>query len=1041
MVRVSFGTRLLRAALGATFLSAAAAGAAYAQGAVISGTITAEEQGNPLPASVSIQQLGLAVQASEQGRYTIQVPGAQVLNQEVRITARFIGYEPLTKTITISAGAQTVDFALKFDPFRLSDVVVTGTSDGQSRNKIPFSVAVVNEEQLKEVPAASPVAALAGKVAGARIALGTGNPGAAPAIRLRGSTNLGVGNSSPLIIVDGVITRASIADIDAQDIASVEVLKGAAASAFYGSDAANGVIAITTKRGRDLREGTVRMQIRSEYGNTNLNRWVPLNASHQYQLNPDGTILETSPGTRALDPDNIMDNPYPSTGVNRFRNQLKEWITDGTFYSNNFQLGFRRGATNFNSSFTSDHNGGIMPFRSGQFRQSARVNVDQQINPKADFGASVTYSLSNNDYSPTGSDGWFALLQAPPDVDLRNPNNDPTQEEFFPLLPGFVPNSRGNPLYGLANEFYNLRRERILGSATLRYRPVDWLRLEGSYGTDRSNRRNETYQQKGYLNSSGIPGDGSMAISYANDVAENIQANAIATRVFGDLLSTSRVTYLVEKQTTDNVSASGNVLAVRGVQDLNNVPNENNFIGSGSSERYTINYFFSQGFDWREKYIADFLIRRDGSSLFGSEARWANFYRVAGAWRFTEDFAIPGVQEGRIRAARGTAGLRPGFDDQYETYSLSAGNVSKAQAGNPLLEPAIQTEDEYGINLTFLDRFDAELVYAKRLTEGAFLNVPLSSAQSGGFTSQTRNAADVSANTVEFSLNARVVDGADFSYQVGFVMDRTRQKIDRMDRAPFRVNAGGQGQDVFYYRSGETLGVIYGQRFVKSARELQEMETRGQLPTAAPTAADWEINSLGYAVRSDQIGTAAERPLVYLDADGQNTVKIGDVNPDFSWGFTQTARWKGFQLYALIDGVKGGDIYNFTKQWMYQDGRHGTLDMAKLPVSERRPFQFQTAGLYNGLVANNHFIEDGTYARLRELSVAYNFDPALLSRVGLGALSQGMKVSFVGRNLITWTDYSGFDPEANSGGDFNFRIDGFRYPNFRTFTAMIEVAF
>lgn len=1041
MVRVPFGTRLLRAALGATFLSAATAGAALAQGAVISGTVTAEGQNNALPASVTIQQLGLAVQASEQGRYTIQVPGAQVLNQQVRIVARYIGYEPLTKTITISAGAQTVDFSLKFDPFRLSDVVVTGTSDGQSRNKIPFSVAVVNEEQLKEVPASSPVAALAGKVAGARIAIGTGNPGSAPAIRLRGSTNLGVGGSSPLIIIDGVITRFSIADIDAQDIASIEVLKGAAASAFYGSDAANGVLAITTKRGQDIREGTVRMSVRSEIGNTSLGRWVPLNQSHQYLTNADGSITTNAAGTRQLDPDNLMDNPYPSSGDMRWRNQLKEWITGGEFYSNNFQLGFRRGGTNLNTSFTSDHNGGILPFRSGQFRQSARVNVDQQINSKADFGVSATYSLSNNDFDPGSSAGWFALLQSPPDVNLERPNGAADPVDYFPVLPAFASNSRGNPLYELANNSYSLRRERILGSATLRYRPVEWLRLEGSYGTDRSNRRSQNYQFVGYYTGQGIPGNGALNINYAGDVAENLQANAIATKLFGELLSTTRATYLVEKQTNASLGASGNLLTVPGVIDLDAVPNENNSIGSGTQQRNTINYFLSQAFDWRDKYILDLLVRRDGSSLFGADNRWANFYRVAGAWRFTEDFEIPGVQEGRVRFARGTAGLRPGFADQYENYALSNGQVTKNQLGNPTLTPAIQTENEYGFNLTFLDKFDAELVYAARVTEGAFLSVPLSPAVGdgavnigSGYTFAVQNAADVSAQTLEFSLGARLVDGPDFSYAVNFVADRTRQKIDRMGRAPFRVNAGGQGQDVFYYREGETLGVIYGQRWVRNLDELADM---GRDPALH------SINSEGYAVLTSQLGTAAERPIAFIDLANFNntTFQIGDVNPDFSWGFTQTARWRGFQVYALIDGVKGGDIYNFTKQWMYQDFRHGSVDQRGKTGADARPYQFHSAGLYNGLVANSHFVEDGTYARLRELSVSYNFDPGLLSRVGLGALSQGMKLSIVGRNLLTWTNYSGFDPEANSGNDFNFRIDGFRYPNFRTVTAMIDVSF
>src|SRR5688572_32414716 len=143
-----------------------------------------------------------------------------------------------------------------------------------------------------DLPASSPVTALAGKVAGARISVGTGAPGAPPAIRLRGSTNLGIGGSSPLIIVDGVVTRTNIADLDASDIESIEILKGATASSYYGSNAANGVISITTKRGRNLPEGNAQIISRSEYGKASLQNWVPLNTSHPYLLNPDGSILD-----------------------------------------------------------------------------------------------------------------------------------------------------------------------------------------------------------------------------------------------------------------------------------------------------------------------------------------------------------------------------------------------------------------------------------------------------------------------------------------------------------------------------------------------------------------------------------------------------------------------------------------------------------------------------------------------------------------------------------------------------------------------------
>lgn len=193
-------------------------------------------------------------------------------------------------------------------------------------------------------------------------------------------------------------------------------------------------------------------------------------------------------------------------------------------------------------------------------------------------------------------------------------------------------------------------------------------------------------------------------------------------------------------------------------------------------------------------------------------------------------------------------------------------------------------------------------------------------------------------------------------------------------------------------------------------------------------------------VLATQRGTAAERPVVFVDTlNNTTTVKIGDVNPDFSWGITQTARYGGFQVYALIDGVQGGDIYNMTKQWMYQDQRHGSLDQAGKAASDKTHLSFYEVGLYNGLNPANHYVENGTYMRLRELSVSYTVPQSLVSRTGMFA--QGVKVSLVGRNLFTWTNYSGFDPEANAGGDFNFRIDGFRYPNFRTVTAMIELNF
>ncbi len=1022
----------------ALLLSAFAASAS-AQGALITGRVT-NEAGTPLAnANVFIPSLSMNAVTTATGTYSISVPASQSNGQTATLGARFIGYIRQNRPIVLRAGSQTQDFSLKADPFRLDEVIVTGVANATSTTLIPFSVGSVNEDQLKEVPATSPVAALAGKVSGVKVSLGSGNPGAPPTIRLRGSTNLDVGSSTPLLIIDGVITHNSIADIDANDIASIEVLKGAAAASFYGSDAANGVVNIRTKRGSDLADNKVNMQVRSEYGKSGIAHYVPLNTSTFYQLNADGSIATTTGGTRIVKADQIADSKYPTSGPNAFRNQLETNLQSGDYYSTNFQVGARRGQTNISSSFTSDHNQGVLPLTTGQFRQNLRLNVDQGITSRLDLSGSVTYGINKNDFGPDNTDGFFALLQAPPDLDLAHPNPVDSTTLYYPLLPvANSPSGRGNPLYQYANEDYAYRRERLLGAFAARYRPTDWLRMEASYGTDRLNRRDTDYRFRGYLSSTGVPQGGYYGVSSEGNVAENSQINGTATKLFlGNVLSTTRLAYLIETEDRTYNNASGRKLNVTGVQDLQALDPSQVSLGSGYNASHTIDYQASQNFTIKERYIIDAQIRRDGSSLFGPESRWQNFYRVAGAYRISEDFKLPGVQEFKIRAARGTAGLRPRFEDQYETYSLSVGSASKYQLGNKNLKPAVQTENEYGINAAFLDRFDLELVRADRVTKDAFLNVPLSLAQSGGFVVQRQNAADISAHTTELSLQTRVIDRPNFSYNLGITGDHTTQRLDRLGRAPFRVNAtGAQGEDVFYYKEGESLGIMYGAKWVRSFAELKDNPAY-----ASAVESDYVVNPIGFLVPVAKRGTPTEQPIKYLDATKNDQFKIGDVNPDFSFGIANNIKAFGFGIYALIDGQKGGQVYNFTKQWMFQDFRHADEDQSGKPQDQKIALPFYSGGLYNGLVASDYFVESGSYAKLRELSVSYELGARQLDHVGMARYANSVKLALIGRNLHTWTNYDGFDPDVTAGNDFNFRIDGFRYPQFRTFTGQVTIGF
>ena len=258
------------------------AGTAWAQTAVYSGRVTSA--GRPLGgASVGIPSLGVGAVTSVDGRYNFTVEVSRASGRSVNLIARYIGYKPKSLPIVITIGRVEKDFDLEKDVLNLDQIVVTGVSDATSQKKTAFSVAVVDATALKDAPGTSPLASLSGKVAGASVVTVSGQPGAAPAIRLRSPASI-TGRTDPLIIIDGTISRLSMADIASEDIERVEVIKGAAASSLYGSDAANGVVQIFTKRGASLAEGQSYFTLRNEFGQNNLPRTLPNNLSHAYKI-------------------------------------------------------------------------------------------------------------------------------------------------------------------------------------------------------------------------------------------------------------------------------------------------------------------------------------------------------------------------------------------------------------------------------------------------------------------------------------------------------------------------------------------------------------------------------------------------------------------------------------------------------------------------------------------------------------------------------------------------------------------------------------
>ena len=1076
-----------------------AAGSLLGQGAVITGKVTGRQNEALGGALVIIDELNSAVATTTTGTYTLAVPPERTKGQTVTLHARYIGYSATTRQITLTPGTQTQDFVLKFDPMTLDAVVVTGVAGEIERKKLTTSVGIVTAAQLQEAPGVSALGSLEGKVAGARLINPSGAPGGEPAIRLRGATALtspsactvppcaSTATPGPLIIVDGTITHHGLADINSEDIERVEVVKGAAASSLYGSNAANGVVQIFTKRGERIPDGRLVVTVRNEYGQSFRPKAIPWALSHPYLIDTVGTYTDvlgntvnngdyiTPPAPTSttcptggclvgvnsqpnLKADHIADVPYSSFGRAVYDAQ-SALLTHGPFYTNYISIGQRRGNTNYNVSFQNTKQDGVLILLKGCNRQNFRVNVDQALGPRLDLSVGGFFGKSNNNQVAQGPGApFFAVTFIEPNINLFAPNPDGTP--YAAQIPHVLPNAT-NPLYTLANERITTDRSRFTGYGKATYRIRDWLSLEGNYNYDQETSVYTDQVPKNFLNSHGTPTSGSLARVDSGGRTFNTGATLTSVRTFHfgswNVRNTTKAAYVYEDQTLTVFADTAAAFKVLNTPEFVAVDRTTLSPGSADIAIRNKNYYVISGFDIRDRYLVDGLVRWDGSSLFGPESRWQTYYRVSGAYRLSEDVHVNGIDELKLRASYGTAGLRPTFDAQYETFAVVAGVPVKQTLGNKTLKPARSAETEVGGNIDFLNRFSLEYSYSRKETKDQIMLVPLSGAT--GYVNQWQNAATLLGHTHELSLGAILVDRPELSWRVNVAADRTRQKITQLNTPPFLVGPDYVGNnDVtqhFKIAAGETFGVIYGTKIVRSLAELYADPAKQALSGANQ---HWSpdsviINEDGFLVRKDLYHTIGERYIPYVDPTGSSVVKIADVNPDFNASFTTNLRYKNFSLYALVDWVQGGSIYNGTRQWPFFEFRDRVYDQSSKPVATgctgsaaacystgKKPTDYYQA-IYNGINPIDFFVEPGTYVKVKELNVSYSFDRNTLAKLGLGL--NNLRLGVIGRNLFTFTKYSGYDPEVAglSGDPYSFRFDGFSYPNFRTFTGFAEINF
>lgn len=625
-----------------------------------------DPSGLPLPGATVIEQgTSNGTTTDFDGNFSIQV--AEGASLEVS----FVGYG--TQVVAVE-GQDNLSISLT-EGDELDEVVVTGVAQGTAVRKLGFSIGKVSNDALNEVPAADPANALRGKVSGVRVVQASGNPASAPQIRLRGSTSIS-GSQSPLIIIDGIISNGSLRDIAVEDIETIEVIKGAAASSLYGSLAGNGVLQVITKKGK--RNQKARVTIKQEVGFSSVNGEYPLTTKHPYRTaalatgdwDNDPSTPDTSnfgfdltSGNRVLDADadgNVFfDNDYGST----LYDNANEIFTQQPF--ENFTASISKGGEDYNfyGSFQQLSQGGVLEPVDPYKRQSSRMNFSVDLSEKLKVSFTSNY-VKTDGFNITeqgqGANFFYSSLIVEPFINLKE--KDPAGY-FSPVPAGYTVQASNfsNPLYVADFQTFKFRNERLLTGVNADYEVNDFLKFNISQTLDKNWSRFFNYTPNGFQTPtpSATQNDGAISENKSVSAAAISSLAMNYKRTFGDFNTSLTLKYLYENRQFENIAGGGYDFLAEGVQNLENTVRENQNVSSEYRKEVAKNYFANLDVDYKDKLIVSGLVRLDESSLFGADNRSRVYGRGTMAYILSEDFDINGIDFLKVRASYGTSGQRP----------------------------------------------------------------------------------------------------------------------------------------------------------------------------------------------------------------------------------------------------------------------------------------------------------------------------------------------------------------------------------------------
>ena len=799
------------------------------------------------------------------------------------------------------------------------------------------------------------------------------------------------------------------------------------------------MIQIITKRGGDSRNKPT-VTVRGEYGFSKIARDYPSADRHGYLLNDDGSFyVNSGTGKVVNDPDGLIDNVYP-----RYYNNAKNIFGKQPWYSGSVALSNSTENFNYYVAYQNLTQAGIIPELPDYKRDNVRANMDYMPNSKFKFKTSVNYTRTtgtNVDEQGQSPNIFYGVLIYDPSINLGEKDADGNyvvKPDGYDILPS---GNFRNPFYQVQNFKDTYSKDRLLGALSASYKATDWLNLQANFSIDKTDREDIRFYPKGFQTA--IPNstvnNGQMSVWQRSWLTEIFDASANFNKQFGDFKTGLTLKYLYENRNYKRLNGYSDNFFAKGVETLQNGRQTSYSLGYVIQPEKAENFFINLDLDWKDKVILNGLARRDGSSLFGEDQRYQWYYRGSLAYRLSEDLHLRGIDEWKIRASYGTSGLRPyAWNSQYETFSVTASGISPRQLGNKDIHPGVISELEVGTNIAFLNRFNFVFTYSDSRTKDDIQYVPLSPVT--GYVGQYQNAGDLKSTAIELSLNGDILDHSKaFQWNMGINFTAIHQEITSLN-FPAYTRSTNTALNIFRVEPGLPYGTMFGNVIATSVDQLS-IDENGYVMNDKdyannPTTVDNLMsNEDGYLVRKDYYNTEKEQAMIVLEDGGTPYVgKIGDTNPDFTVGWSNTINFKNISLYALFDWKQGGDIYNYTKQLLYFEDRH--LDQVKYgEIGKHRNYSGGASTIYNAGQAVSHFVEDGSYVKVREVSLSYTLNPK-------SSFLRTAVFSISGRNLFTFTKYSGWDPEvAINNNPTNFLIDEFSYPNFRTFTGSVKLTF